>query len=102
MAAAERRVPFPTPVSDSPMAPAADCRGALGPVPAGPSFFPGARARRRTLTGIAAIVLACTWPVAQAAAAPALPAEVVNTFIGTKDDGNTFPGASAPFGKIQV
>jgi len=26
----------------------------------------------------------------------------VNTFIGTQDDGNTFPGASAPFGKIQV
>jgi predicted alpha-1,2-mannosidase len=26
----------------------------------------------------------------------------VNTFIGTKDDGNTFPGASAPFGLVQV
>ena len=26
----------------------------------------------------------------------------VNTFIGSKDDGNTFPGASAPFGQIQV
>ncbi len=26
----------------------------------------------------------------------------VNTFIGTQDDGNTFPGASAPFGMIQV
>ena len=26
----------------------------------------------------------------------------VNTFIGSKDDGNTFPGASAPFGMIQV
>src|SRR4249919_2249228 len=26
----------------------------------------------------------------------------VNTFIGTRDDGNTFPGASAPFGLIQV
>ncbi|WP_242112098.1 GH92 family glycosyl hydrolase [Luteimonas aquatica] len=29
-------------------------------------------------------------------------AAAVNTFIGTKDDGNTFPGASAPFGQIQV
>ncbi|WP_149193836.1 GH92 family glycosyl hydrolase [Luteimonas suaedae] len=29
-------------------------------------------------------------------------AAVVNTFIGSKDDGNTFPGASAPFGLIQV
>ncbi|WP_394835900.1 GH92 family glycosyl hydrolase [Pendulispora rubella] len=27
---------------------------------------------------------------------------LVNTFIGTKDDGNTFPGASAPFGMTQV
>ncbi|WP_051076082.1 GH92 family glycosyl hydrolase [Saccharothrix espanaensis] len=26
------------------------------------------------------------------------PVESVNTFIGTKDEGNTFPGASAPFG----
>lgn len=29
-------------------------------------------------------------------------AQSVNTFIGSKDDGNTFPGASAPFGLIQV
>ncbi|MGI5505109.1 GH92 family glycosyl hydrolase [Lentzea sp. CA-135723] len=27
------------------------------------------------------------------------PIESVNTFIGTKDEGNTFPGASLPFGK---
>src|SRR5690349_24869741 len=27
------------------------------------------------------------------------PIESVNTFIGTKDEGNTFPGASMPFGK---
>ena len=33
------------------------------------------------------------------AAAPSAP---VNTFIGTQDDGNTFPGASAPFGMLQV
>ena len=30
-----------------------------------------------------------------------LPSQV-NTFIGTRDEGNTFPGASAPFGMIQV
>ncbi|HEX6339736.1 GH92 family glycosyl hydrolase [Umezawaea sp.] len=29
------------------------------------------------------------------------PLAAVNTFIGTKDDGNTFPGASMPFGKAQ-
>ena len=30
------------------------------------------------------------------------PASEVNTFIGTQGEGNTFPGASAPFGLIQV
>ena len=41
-----------------------------------------------------------------AVAAPARDArtlpQTVNTFIGTRDEGNTFPGASAPFGLIQV
>jgi predicted alpha-1,2-mannosidase len=37
---------------------------------------------------------------AQSASAPN--ATPVNTFIGTQDEGNTFPGASAPFGMIQV
>jgi predicted alpha-1,2-mannosidase len=32
---------------------------------------------------------------------PVEPIASVNTFIGTKDDGNTFPGASLPFGKAQ-
>ena len=36
-----------------------------------------------------------------AGAAPRDPTPV-NTFIGTQDEGNTFPGASAPFGMIQV
>jgi predicted alpha-1,2-mannosidase len=39
-------------------------------------------------------------PAMTCAAAPA--AMPVNTFIGTQDEGNTFPGASAPFGMIQV
>jgi len=38
-----------------------------------------------------------------AQASPATDAAAqVNTFIGSKDEGNTFPGASAPFGLIQV
>src|SRR6185369_4808239 len=38
-----------------------------------------------------------------AIAAPAAKGDMpVNTFIGTQDEGNTFPGASAPFGMIQV
>lgn len=42
---------------------------------------------------------------AGASGGPRMPdplASSVNTFIGTKDEGNTFPGASAPFGMIQV
>ena len=39
-------------------------------------------------------------PVA-AQARPADPLDAVNTFIGTQDEGNTFPGASAPFGMVQ-
>jgi len=47
------------------------------------------------------LVAAATLPVAQLHAAEADPMPV-NTFIGTQDEGNTFPGASAPFGMIQV
>ena len=39
---------------------------------------------------------------AGAFAADADPITEVNTFIGTQDEGNTFPGASSPFGMIQV
>lgn len=45
------------------------------------------------------VALALALPGAPARAADAMP---VNTFIGTQDEGNTFPGASAPFGMIQV
>lgn len=46
------------------------------------------------------LLLALAAPMAEAA--PRTLAAEVNTFIGSKDDGNTFPGASAPFGLIQV
>ncbi len=39
---------------------------------------------------------------APAAAAPADPTMLVNPFVGTQNFGNTFPGASAPFGMVQV
>jgi predicted alpha-1,2-mannosidase len=35
-------------------------------------------------------------------AAPADPTTLVNPFVGTENSGNTFPGASAPFGMVQV
>lgn len=37
-----------------------------------------------------------------AAAAGAEPIDLVNPFVGTQNFGNTFPGASAPFGMVQV
>lgn len=55
----------------------------------------------RRLAWIAAGLFAATLPLAQAATGTD-PVREVNTFIGSKDDGNTFPGASAPFGLIQV
>lgn len=50
------------------------------------------------MLGLAA---SAAWPAAAATDRADL-ATTVNTFIGTKDEGNTFPGASAPFGLIQV
>ncbi len=51
------------------------------------------------LTGM--LALSMTVPAVAATSVTALETEV-NTFIGTRDEGNTFPGASAPFGLIQV
>ena len=49
---------------------------------------------------LAALLVALALPLAHGA--PQVDATPVNTFIGTQDEGNTFPGASAPFGMIQV
>lgn len=54
----------------------------------------------RKLAALGALLAAFAPLAAHSFAAPA--AMPVNTFIGTQDDGNTFPGASAPFGMIQV
>jgi predicted alpha-1,2-mannosidase len=70
--------------------------------------FPVRRMRVRlagvtaTLVGVSLLAAA---PAAAAPAAPAAPADpttLVNPFIGTQNFGNTFPGASAPFGMVQV
>jgi predicted alpha-1,2-mannosidase len=50
---------------------------------------------------VTAVSAATLTPVA-AASAPVDVLDSVNTFIGTQDEGNTFPGASAPFGMTQV
>ncbi|KRG83573.1 alpha-mannosidase [Stenotrophomonas daejeonensis] len=66
------------------------------------SRMPSATASRfrRPLAAAACLLAVSLAPLSQAA--PATPEREVNTFIGTQDDGNTFPGASAPFGLIQV
>ena len=52
------------------------------------------------MSGLLCLLLTLVVPATEAA--PRRLATEVNTFIGSKDDGNTFPGASAPFGQIQV
>lgn len=61
----------------------------------------GSARRRLASLALAAFAMA---PILASADRPASAdlVQQVNTFIGSKDDGNTFPGASAPFGMIQV
>lgn len=83
---------------------------------------PGARAPRRAVgAAVAALtIVGLTVPglATSATAAPSDPAatesdaaaaavegplvDYVNPFIGTKDDGNTYPGAAVPFGMVQL
>lgn len=56
---------------------------------------------RPGLRGLCALAAVFMLPIAAQCAA-AVDSMPVNTFIGTQDEGNTFPGASAPFGMIQV
>ena len=46
-----------------------------------------------------AVVVALGFP---ALASAETPTQLVNPFIGTENFGNTFPGASMPFGMVQV
>jgi predicted alpha-1,2-mannosidase len=59
--------------------------------------------KSKVLAGALALAVVATGVspvVAEASGGNAL--DAVNTFIGTQDEGNTFPGASAPFGMTQV
>ncbi|MER7790539.1 GH92 family glycosyl hydrolase [Streptomyces sp. NPDC097640] len=59
----------------------------------------------RAVTSVAAAVLllgGLLGPPGAAAAPAAEPASLVNPFVGTQNFGNTFPGASTPFGMVQV
>ena len=48
-----------------------------------------------------AVLLVATHP-AKAPAIQEPPLSLVNPFIGTQDSGNTFPGATVPFGMVQL
>ena len=58
------------------------------------------RSSQPVVAGLACALLLGWAPALNAA--QAAPEREVNSFIGTQDEGNTFPGASAPFGMIQV
>jgi predicted alpha-1,2-mannosidase len=52
--------------------------------------------------GLLCAGIAAAEPAAQPAAAPGSKTAEVNVFIGTGGDGHTFPGATRPFGMIQL
>jgi predicted alpha-1,2-mannosidase len=51
---------------------------------------------------VTAVLLAPAAWAAPAGAADAAPVDLVRPFVGTQNYGNTFPGAAAPFGMVQV
>ncbi|GAB2976731.1 GH92 family glycosyl hydrolase [Frigoribacterium salinisoli] len=73
---------------------------------------PAAAPARRTTAGLLAVAtllgagaLTAVAPPAPASAATAVDGErasLVNPFVGTEDEGNAFPGATAPFGMVQL
>ncbi len=67
-----------------------------------PSVAMKSRQPRQVLAGIMLGLLCSAALPTTAATRASDPVADVNTFIGSQDDGNTFPGASAPFGMIQV
>ncbi|QKV78017.1 GH92 family glycosyl hydrolase [Amycolatopsis sp. Hca4] len=62
----------------------------------------GSPSRQLIAAAAAVLVVAATTQAAAHAAAPVDPVGLVNPFVGTQNFGNTFPGASAPFGMVQV
>ncbi|MET8996078.1 GH92 family glycosyl hydrolase [Amycolatopsis sp. NPDC004169] len=62
----------------------------------------GSPSRQLIAAAAAVLVVAATTQATAHAAAPVDPVGLVNPFVGTQNFGNTFPGASAPFGMVQV
>ncbi|MEQ0560577.1 GH92 family glycosyl hydrolase [Amycolatopsis sp. NEAU-NG30] len=62
----------------------------------------GSQSRRLAAAVAAGLVLVATAQATAHAGSAADPVSLVNPFVGTQNFGNTFPGASAPFGMVQV
>src|SRR5215217_276171 len=62
----------------------------------------GSPSRQLIAAAAVGLVVAATTQATAHAAAPIDPVSLVNPFVGTQNFGNTFPGASAPFGMVQV
>jgi predicted alpha-1,2-mannosidase len=61
--------------------------------------------RKRVVAALASAAMLCTGmlalPVTASADAPTDLTSLVNPFVGTQNNGNTFPGATMPFGMVQ-
>ncbi|WP_086846440.1 GH92 family glycosyl hydrolase [Amycolatopsis kentuckyensis] len=62
----------------------------------------GSPSRQLIAAAVVGLVAAATTQATAHAAAEVDPVSLVNPFVGTQNFGNTFPGASAPFGMVQV
>ncbi|MEU5261903.1 GH92 family glycosyl hydrolase [Amycolatopsis sp. NPDC021455] len=62
----------------------------------------GSQGRRLAAVAAIGLVVAATTQATAHAATTVDPVGLVNPFVGTQNFGNTFPGASAPFGMVQV
>ena len=62
----------------------------------------GSQSRRLVAAAVVGLAVAATTQATAHAATQVDPVSLVNPFVGTQNFGNTFPGASAPFGMVQV
>src|SRR5947207_14279965 len=61
----------------------------------------GSQSRRLVAAAVVGLAVAATTQATAHAATQVDPVSLVNPFVGTQNFGNTFPGASMPFGMVQ-
>ncbi|MYS14002.1 hypothetical protein, partial [Streptomyces sp. SID4982] len=62
----------------------------------------GTRRTRLCLAGVMAASALAATPARAAEPSDGHLTDLVNPFIGTQNEGNTFPGAAVPFGMVQL